>query len=87
MSILTFLVIGLLAGFLASKLVEGHGFGVFGDIVIGVIGAYVGGMLSINSSYFKDSFVSAVFVSTVGAVVFLLIAGVLNTLFRVRRLH
>jgi uncharacterized membrane protein YeaQ/YmgE (transglycosylase-associated protein family) len=35
-------LVGLVAGFLASRVVSGHGYGVFGDVVVGVVGALVG---------------------------------------------
>lgn len=44
-SLLIFLLIGLVAGFLAGKLMGGGGYGVLGDIVIGIVGAYLGGVL------------------------------------------
>jgi uncharacterized membrane protein YeaQ/YmgE (transglycosylase-associated protein family) len=44
-SIVVFLVLGLIAGWLASKIVEGTGYGLIGDMVIGVIGALIGGSL------------------------------------------
>ena len=43
MDIITWLVVGLVAGLLASALMRGSGFGVLGDIVLGVGGAFVGG--------------------------------------------
>ena len=45
MSFLAWIVLGLLAGFIASKVVNAHGEGVFLDIVLGVVGAVVGGWL------------------------------------------
>ena len=45
MSIIGWLVLGLIAGFIASKIVNNSGQGVFLDIVLGVIGAFVGGFL------------------------------------------
>ena len=45
MSILAWLVLGLIAGFIASKIVNKSGEGVFLDIVLGVVGAFVGGFL------------------------------------------
>jgi uncharacterized membrane protein YeaQ/YmgE (transglycosylase-associated protein family) len=44
-SLILFLVIGILAGFLAGKIMKGSGFGVLGDLVIGVVGAFLGGWL------------------------------------------
>jgi uncharacterized membrane protein YeaQ/YmgE (transglycosylase-associated protein family) len=45
MGILTWLVLGLIAGFIASKIVNHTGSGVIMDIVLGVVGAFVGGFL------------------------------------------
>ncbi len=45
MSIIAWLILGLIAGFIASKLYAGSGQGVVLDIVLGVIGAFVGGFL------------------------------------------
>jgi uncharacterized membrane protein YeaQ/YmgE (transglycosylase-associated protein family) len=43
MDIITWLVVGLVAGLLASAVMRGSGFGLLGDIALGVIGAFVGG--------------------------------------------
>jgi len=43
LSLLWFLIIGLIAGFLAGKIMNGSGYGLIGDLVIGIIGAIVGG--------------------------------------------
>jgi uncharacterized membrane protein YeaQ/YmgE (transglycosylase-associated protein family) len=45
MSFLSWIVLGLLAGFIASKIVNKHGEGVFLDIVLGIVGSVVGGLL------------------------------------------
>jgi uncharacterized membrane protein YeaQ/YmgE (transglycosylase-associated protein family) len=70
-----FLIIGLIAGWLAGKIMKGRGFGFFGDLVIGVIGALIGGflfgLLGLSATGFIGSIIAAVF----GAIVLLLIAG------------
>ena len=43
--LLAWLVVGLVAGFLASHFVRGYGFGLVGDIVVGIVGALIGGLL------------------------------------------
>ncbi len=43
MHLLLFILIGLIAGALAGRVVSGHGYGMLGDIVVGVIGAFLGG--------------------------------------------
>jgi uncharacterized membrane protein YeaQ/YmgE (transglycosylase-associated protein family) len=45
MSLLVFLIVGLIAGWLAGQVVKGGGFGLVGDLVVGVIGAFLGGFL------------------------------------------
>ena len=49
MGILSWIVVGLLAGWLAGLLVKGHGYGCIGDIIVGVIGGLLGGWIA---SYF-----------------------------------
>ncbi len=45
MSIIAWIALGLVAGFIASKVVNKHGSGVVGDIAVGVCGAFIGGFL------------------------------------------
>jgi len=45
MSLLWFLLIGAIAGWLAGLLVKGKGFGIFGNIGVGIVGAVIGGNL------------------------------------------
>jgi uncharacterized membrane protein YeaQ/YmgE (transglycosylase-associated protein family) len=45
MSIFAWLVLGLISGFIGSKIVNGRGEGFFGDIIVGVVGALLGGFL------------------------------------------
>ncbi|MCL5995116.1 MAG: GlsB/YeaQ/YmgE family stress response membrane protein [Chloroflexi bacterium] len=46
MGILTWIVVGLIAGWLAGLVMKGGGYGVIGDIVLGIVGALVGGFLA-----------------------------------------
>jgi uncharacterized membrane protein YeaQ/YmgE (transglycosylase-associated protein family) len=46
MGILSWILVGLIAGWLAGKVMKGSGFGLLGDILIGVVGALVGGWLT-----------------------------------------
>ncbi len=43
--IIAWLVIGLVAGFLASMVMKGGGYGIIGDIIVGLVGAFIGGLL------------------------------------------
>lgn len=49
-SLLIILLVGLVAGWLAGQIVQGTGFGLIGDLMIGVIGAFIGGWLLPNSA-------------------------------------
>jgi uncharacterized membrane protein YeaQ/YmgE (transglycosylase-associated protein family) len=81
MSIITVLIVGLLSGYMASHIVEGRGFGAFGDICLGLLGAIVGGFLFSNFGGIGHSLLGSVLTSTVGAVLLLSAAH----LFRRRR--
>jgi uncharacterized membrane protein YeaQ/YmgE (transglycosylase-associated protein family) len=75
MSLIAFLIVGLLAGWLAGLFVEGHGFGPFWDIVVGAMGALVGGVafdaLGVNAYGFWGSVIMAV----IGSILFLILIG------------
>jgi uncharacterized membrane protein YeaQ/YmgE (transglycosylase-associated protein family) len=73
MSILAWIILGLIAGFLASKITNGSGAGVLFDIVLGVVGALVGGFLfnMIGSSGVSGLNLWSIFVATLGAMVVL----------------
>ena len=45
-NVLWWLIVGLVAGFLASRVMRGGGYGLIGDIVVGLIGAFIGGWLA-----------------------------------------
>jgi len=72
------LLVGLIAGWLAGKLMKGSGFGVLGDIVIGVIGAFIGGFLFRLVGIFAGGFIGSVIVATIGAVVLLYAVRILR---------
>jgi uncharacterized membrane protein YeaQ/YmgE (transglycosylase-associated protein family) len=48
MGLLTWIIVGAIAGWLAGKVIKGRGFGLFGNIVVGVIGALIGGWVAGN---------------------------------------
>ena len=79
-SILVILFVGLVAGWLAGKIVRGTGFGILGDIVVGICGALVASLLfprlgiAIGSGLVREIIYSAI-----GAVLLLLIVRLLRT--------
>ena len=76
--LLIFLAIGAVAGWLAGLLMKGGGFGLVGNIIIGIFGAVVGGfvfgLLGISAGGLMGSIVTA----TVGAAILLAIVGVIK---------
>ncbi len=72
MELLTWIIVGLVAGVLAS-LVMGGGFGIIGDIIVGILGAFVGawifGALGVGSPF--GGIAGTIFVAFIGAVVLL----------------
>jgi uncharacterized membrane protein YeaQ/YmgE (transglycosylase-associated protein family) len=75
MELLWFIVIGLGAGWLAGQLMRGGGYGVLGDILLGVAGAVVGGYLFHQLGLSAGGgLIGALIVATIGAVVVLFLA-------------
>ncbi|HEY4941901.1 MAG TPA: GlsB/YeaQ/YmgE family stress response membrane protein [Rhizomicrobium sp.] len=75
-TLLIWAVVGAVAGFLAGVIVKGGGFGLIGDIVVGILGAFVGGWLlpRLGVHLGGMSAIAATIVSaTIGAVVLLLV--------------
>ena len=75
MSILAWIVLGLLAGFIASKIVNKRGEGLLLDIVLGVIGALIGGYLfnAVGEVGITGFNLYSLFVAVIGSVVVLVI--------------
>ncbi|MEX0681411.1 MAG: GlsB/YeaQ/YmgE family stress response membrane protein [Balneolales bacterium] len=74
MSLLWFLLVGLIAGWIAGLIMRGEGFGIIGNLVVGVLGALVGGYLFEWLNITPDEgFWGALVTSLAGAIVFLTI--------------
>lgn len=71
MSILYFLIVGIVSGWLAGKLMKGSGFGLVGNLVVGVIGALVGGLLFDLLDVSAGGLLGNIIMATVGAIVLL----------------
>jgi uncharacterized membrane protein YeaQ/YmgE (transglycosylase-associated protein family) len=73
-SLLVIILVGLVAGWLAGQIVQGTGFGLIGDLVIGIVGAFVGDwLLPRIGIHLGFGIISAIVNATIGAVVLLLI--------------
>ncbi len=73
-TLIIWLVVGAVAGWLAGTIVKGGGFGLIGDIIVGIIGAFVGGWLAgVFHVHVGTGIVAAIVTATVGAAVLLLL--------------
>jgi len=70
-SLLVFLIIGVVAGFLAGKIMKGGGFGLFGDLVVGVVGAFIGGWALGMLGFFPAGILGSLITAVIGAVLLL----------------
>ena len=77
MGILAWLVVGLIAGWLASRVMRGGGYGLIGDIIVGVVGALIGGFLASTLLKMPNAVnginITSILVAFVGAVILLAI--------------
>jgi uncharacterized membrane protein YeaQ/YmgE (transglycosylase-associated protein family) len=71
MHLLMFLIIGIAAGWLAGQLMKGSGYGLVGDLVVGVIGAFIGGWLLGGLGMFTFGLIGSLITATIGAVILL----------------
>ncbi len=73
-SISGWIIIGLIAGWLAGKISRGRGFGCLADIILGLIGALLGGWIFTKLGIFGGGFLFGLAAATVGAVVLVSVA-------------
>jgi uncharacterized membrane protein YeaQ/YmgE (transglycosylase-associated protein family) len=79
MNVLWFLLVGVIAGWLAGVLVKGGGFGLIGDLVVGIIGALIGGLFFSGFAGFAGGgLLGSILVATLGAVLLLVVLRVLK---------
>ena len=77
-TILAWIVIGAVAGWLAGLLVKGYGFGLIGNIVVGILGAGVAGLLAPRLGVYTESFGGNIVASLLGALVLLFLVGLVR---------
>jgi uncharacterized membrane protein YeaQ/YmgE (transglycosylase-associated protein family) len=77
-SLLIFLAIGAVAGWLAGTLMKGDGFGLLINIVLGIVGAVVGGFVFGLLGISADGLIGSIITATVGAVAGLLVVGLVK---------
>ncbi len=72
-AVLWWLVVGLIAGFLASLVMRGGGYGIVGDIIVGLVGALIGGFLASLVGLGASGFVGTIIVAFIGACILIAI--------------
>jgi uncharacterized membrane protein YeaQ/YmgE (transglycosylase-associated protein family) len=65
--IIAWLVVGLVAGFLAGKVMKGSGYGIIGDLILGLVGAFLGGLLFGSFAHAEYALIGSIIVAFVGA--------------------
>jgi uncharacterized membrane protein YeaQ/YmgE (transglycosylase-associated protein family) len=71
MDLLWFLLVGLVAGWLAGQIMKGRGFGLWGNLIVGVIGAFIGGLLFQFAGIAGESLLGSLVAAVVGAIILL----------------
>ncbi|CCV05311.1 Transglycosylase-associated protein [Mesorhizobium metallidurans STM 2683] len=78
-SLLVFIIIGAIAGWLAGLIVSGFGFGLIGNIVVGIVGAFIAGWLFPRLGFaIGGGTIASIINATIGAVILLVLVKVLK---------
>jgi uncharacterized membrane protein YeaQ/YmgE (transglycosylase-associated protein family) len=85
LSLVMFLIVGAAAGWLAGNIMKGGGFGPLGNLVVGVIGSFVGGILFWLIGFRAFGLIGNLISATVGAVVLLWLAERFQLVERLRK--
>ncbi|MFA6171398.1 MAG: GlsB/YeaQ/YmgE family stress response membrane protein [Patescibacteria group bacterium] len=76
-SIIAFIVIGLVAGWIASEIMTGSGLGIAGDMIVGIVGALIGGNIFALFGVASIDFWISLLTAAVGSIVLLLLTGLI----------
>ena len=89
MNILTWIIVGLIAGFLAGQVMRGGGYGLIGDIIVGVLGGVFGGWIASYFFHIGDPMSGlnwqSILIAFVGAILLILILRMIGGRGRFRR--
>jgi uncharacterized membrane protein YeaQ/YmgE (transglycosylase-associated protein family) len=80
MSILIWIISGIIAGWLAGLVVRGVGFGLIGDLIVGLVGGIIGGWLAGVLGLQASSWIGQILVAALGGVVFVVILRAIRRL-------
>jgi uncharacterized membrane protein YeaQ/YmgE (transglycosylase-associated protein family) len=77
-SVIAWVIIGLIAGWLAGTVSRGRGFGCIADIILGMVGAIIGGWIFVKLGIFGGGLLYSIAAATVGAVILVAIARIFS---------
>jgi uncharacterized membrane protein YeaQ/YmgE (transglycosylase-associated protein family) len=77
-SLIIFLAIGALVGWLAGNIVKGSGFGVLGNIIVGIVGAVLGGFVFGLFGITTGGLLGSIIMATIGAVILLYLVSIIK---------
>jgi uncharacterized membrane protein YeaQ/YmgE (transglycosylase-associated protein family) len=78
-SLIVWLIIGAIAGWLAGQIVKGYGFGLIGNIVVGIVGAFIAGwLLPRLGIVIGGGIIAAIINAVIGAVILLVVIGLIK---------
>jgi uncharacterized membrane protein YeaQ/YmgE (transglycosylase-associated protein family) len=77
-TLIIWLVVGAVAGWLAGQIVKGHGFGLAGNIVVGIVGAFLAGWLLPSLGLGLSGIVGSIVYAAIGAIILLLLIGLIK---------
>ena len=81
-SLIVILIVGLVAGWLAAKIVQGTGLGIIGDIIVGILGAFIGQWLfaHFHLRIGVNFWVDAILTATIGAIALLVVIRLIRSI-------
>jgi len=81
-SLIVILIVGLVAGWLAAKIVQGTGLGIIGDIIVGILGAFIGQWLfaHFHVRIGVNFWVDAILTATIGAIALLVVIRLIRSI-------
>ncbi|ABS66445.1 MULTISPECIES: GlsB/YeaQ/YmgE family stress response membrane protein [Xanthobacter] len=77
MGILWMVIVGAIAGFLAGQIFQGYGFGLIGNIAVGIVGALIGGFL-FGGVFVVGGMIGQIISATIGAIILLFIISLVK---------
>jgi uncharacterized membrane protein YeaQ/YmgE (transglycosylase-associated protein family) len=78
MGFVWFIIIGIVAGFLAGRIMRGGGFGLIINLILGIIGSVIGGWVFSLLGIYASGIIGSLITSTIGAILVLWIASLFN---------